>query len=177
MGKVGFRFLVVFFSWFGALIVLINFVGWSGAYVNLAAGSEVNWTNSYFGFESIFNMLMTLDSSINAIEYLSIKNFPKHLADLLDTLAFGLPGMFDKIGTNNYDVVGIAKFIFNILGTQPLYLLADVCICTAHVIYYALNFIGVLVMAFGGRFNLPFDNPLTPNDVINQVRISVPMLI
>lgn len=177
MGKVGYRFLVIFFTWFGALIVFINFVGWSGAYVNVVSHNNVNWSNSYFGFESVSLMIRTLNISIDKISFLSVKNFSTHLNSLLDSLAFGIPSMLANIDEGGADILDILKIIGYVIGGQPLVLLANSCIVLAHILWYALNFVSILLLAFGGRFNVRFDSPITPSSVSTMYRITVPLLV
>lgn len=178
MGKVGYRFLVVFFTWFGSLIVFINFVGWSGAYINVASGGNVNWTNSYFGFESVQTMIRALNITMNQIPYLSVKNFTSHLNDFLDSCAFGIPKLMQSIADGKKATLdAVLKVLLMFFGGQPILLIFRLVVVLAHFVYYALNFVAIVVMALGGNFNIHFENPLTPTDFIEQVRISVPILV
>lgn len=178
MGKVGYRFLVVFFTWFGALIVFINFVGWSGAYINIASGGSVNWTNSYFGFTSVQTMIKALNTSMNAIPKLSVAKFTDHLNDFLDSCAFGIPALMQSIaGGKKATLDAVLKVLLMVFGGQPILMIFRLVVVFAHFVYYAVNFVAIVVMALGGNFNIPFDNPLTPTDYLNNVRITVPIMV
>ena len=58
MGKVSYHFLTCLFNAFLVYIILINFSGWSGAFVDILGQQKTDyWTNSYFGlaFSGIIN--------------------------------------------------------------------------------------------------------------------------
>lgn len=166
MGNASYRFLIAFFDAFLWLIVFINFLGWSGGYINIGQGQSVNWTNSYFGFTSIRTMITALNSAMNTAYggIFKLSNFKRDFEQLGNVITFGAPKLIDAIISNKINLVEIGKLILTILG-QPLLFLGYSVKVIAYIIHYVISFISVLFMALGGRFNMPFTQPL-PSPII-----------
>lgn len=176
MGNTSRAFLISFFNMFLWLIVFINYLGWSGGYINvLASGNTTDWTNSYFGFQSVNMMVQALDKTMNSFEFFAIKNFAKHGQDVLDAITFGIVKFVTETGTSGgTDILKVLTLIVQILF-QPAYFLGTLVIFLGHILWYALQFVAVLLMAFSGAFNVPFDNPLTPT-ILTSARSIIPLV-
>lgn len=163
MGNTAYRFLISFFTAFLWLMVFINYLGWSGAYINVLTSGQTNdWTNSYFGFESVSIMIRTLNESMNSFEFFSVSRFAEHGQDVLDAITGGLVKFITETANNGgTDILKILTFIVQILF-QPAYFLATLVIFLGHILWYALQFVGIILLAFSGAFNVPFEDALTP---------------
>lgn len=160
MGNVSKRFFILLFELILMLIVLINYLGWSGAYINIATGSGVDWSNSYFGFNSLWGFFYYIDYFMNLYDFLSVKAFIEHLNELQNTILFRLPLLYNVIMGAEFNVWDVLVSIGTILF-QPLILIGWMILILIHVVWYALCVIGGLLAAFSGYYNVPM-SPL-PN--------------
>lgn len=149
----------MFFDAFLMLIVFINYVGWSGAYINLATGVNPSWDNSYFGFTSIQIMIRVLNEQINSVDALKPSMLINYGQEVLNDITFNIPYFLNKVATGNLDILGIVKLIVSLL-VQPLMLTLHILLMLGCILWYALNFASIIFFAFGGMFNVPMDNTL-----------------
>lgn len=175
MGNVSKHFFICLFSSFLLTIVLINYVGWSGAYINLTTGSDINWTNSYFGFQSISAMGIALDRLFTESPF-NIKDFIKLLNEIGQTITFNIPNLITKIINSDVGLLDIVKVVVDIFA-QPILLTVRLLISLCYVIQFALNLIIVLLMAFSGSFNIPMDNVVPMPIISESLRFCIPVLV
>lgn len=182
MGNVSHRFIIIIFDTFLWMFVLINYLGWSGGYINIVSFTEVNWTNSYFGLNSFWALLRGIDDSLNAWEFLSPKMFVQHLEDLLNTITFGLPKVLGLTISSGWDVINALDSVFNLLF-QPIMMVIRSFVVIAHIVWYALCILFGLFNAFGGMYNIPMaempskdEYMQTINVLMNVKRVFTPFL-
>lgn len=163
-------FMISLFNVFLVYIVLANFVGWSGAYVDLVGSSGYEFNDSYFGFESLTMLADDFSYRINYIQVggrnlFNMNSFAYYLEKLVNVSFFGIPNVISKLENKSFltALEGLTWF-FTILF-QPVIWSAYVILCVACILWWVL--IGVLVMlsAFGGKYNIQFTNT---DDVWNQ---------
>lgn len=135
-------------------IVLVNYLGWSGGYINIATGSGVDWNNSYFGFQSIWGFLKYLDMYMNSAEFLDVPHFISHLNELQNTILMRLPLIYNAIMGAEFNVWDVLYSIGSIIF-QPIVLLIWVIVILVHLVWYALCIISSFLAAFSGYYNVP----------------------
>lgn len=165
MGNVSYRFFTCLFNLFLAWIVLINFLGWSGGAVNLTGVSgNGDWTNSYFGFQSLFGAVKHYNYCINLIPFFALKNLPQHLDWMIDDLTFGIPDVANALA-NGKTGDGLAFLVmFAEFCLQPLTLTVHSTIVLAHLIVIVFSLVQTLMMCITGAFNIPFETMPNPSD-------------
>lgn len=177
MGKVSFHFFTSLFSLFLSVVVLINYVGWSGAYISLLGTSRVGWTDSYFGFQSLRTMIGVLDYQYTHGAF-TLSGFITQLQNFGQTILFNVPALITKLAnTGSINFLDVGKVIFD-LFYQPIILLLRGIIILAYLLSFVLEFVSILVMAMSGAFNVPLTNPVPlPTSEILNYRIPVPILV
>lgn len=157
MGKVSYHFLTCLFNAFLIYILLINFTGWSGAYMDIVGQTKTaDWTNSYFGFQSLQKMLSTANTFFS-MEQFSISSLIDDLNKLTYIITFGLPTLLSKIATDNLSILDILQLVVNLL-VQPLALIYYLFKVLAYIVVYLIFILTLLMQTFAGMYNIPFDN-------------------
>lgn len=160
MGKVSYHFFTALFNAVLVYVVLVNFTGWSGAYRDIAGfNSAYDWTNSYFGFQSIQMMLSDLNNSFGSqAGSFSFDNFLDTLKKMLGTITFNLPTVAGWIlGGAKVSGADIFLFVRN-LFIQPILVVIYAFELLGFGLWYIGVVLGVVLKAFAGGFNIPFDN-------------------
>lgn len=157
MGKVSYHFLTCLFNAFLIYILLINFTGWSGAYMDIVGQTTTaDWSNSYFGFQSLQKMLSTANTFFSMKQF-SISSLLDDLNKLTYVITFGLPKLLSGIATGNLEIKDILQLVVNLL-VQPLALIYYVFKVLAYIVTYLIFILTLLLQAFAGQYNIPFDN-------------------
>lgn len=187
MGNAGYRFLLCIFDLFLTTIVFINYLIWSGAYADIATGTGGDLSNTYFGFQSLFLMVSSYDQVVNKFPLFSFQNFSLYLEGFTRYCLGGIPKFIKSLvqlsedGFQFYDIVqGFTYFLtaFLLLYISPFIAIGYLLLIIACILYYAYCIIAVLMLAFAGTFNMPFDTPLpSVPEPLNNLRITVPLLI
>lgn len=172
MGNVSYRFLTCLFNAFLVWVLLINYLGWSGGAINLTSVGQVYWTNSYFGFESLFGAIGHYNYLVNLVPFFSMTEFPKHLDWLLDTITFGIPSLHDALFNGNWGDGLTALYHFATIMFQPIMLGVNLTIVIGHLVNILFSFVQVFLMCITGSFNIPFENMPNPSEFLpSQVAI------
>ena len=186
MGNVSYRFLLCFFDFFLMEIIFINYLIWSGAFVDIVGGTTQDLSNSYFGFQSVKSMIDSFGLIINAQPYFSIARFRYYLNQLVNHVMLGIPQLAIELGEyinglgNFADLLKAIAVVFGMVFVRPVLVVLYLFMCLGCVLYYAFCLISVFFMAMAGLYNVPFHVPLPPmpiNQVVDNVRITVPVLI
>lgn len=152
-----YRFLICFFNFFLAGIILVNYVGWSGAYVNVINGATTYWNGSYFGWSSVYGFLAYLDELFNASDFLSIKMFSVHLQEFTNTALFNIPqALAESQGASVNSLSGL--FVFLDVLFQPIIVIYRLLILVLHVVWYIWVLVNGVFQLFWGAFNMPMEN-------------------
>ena len=185
MGNVSYRFFLCFFDFLLLDIIFVNFLIWSGAYVDIVGGSTTDLSNSYFGFQSVQNMITAYGRIINGMDALKVSDFKHYLTELINCVLFGIPRVISELTNLGRGFTGDVSAVLSAIGimlglvfVQPVMVICWLFMCIICVLWYALSILTVIFMAFGGVFNVPFTSPLpVVPESLATFRITVPMLI
>lgn len=186
MGNVSYRFLLCFFDFFLMEIIFINYLIWSGAFVDIVGGTNFDMSNTYFGFQSVQSMINAFGQVINGQPLFTVAKFQHYLNELVNQVLLGIPQLAIDLGKyingigNFTDVLRAIAVVFGMVFVRPVMVVLYLFMCLGCVFYYAYSLIAVLMLAMAGQFNTPFEIPLPTSqisNVVDSVRITVPMLI
>ena len=164
MGNVSKRFFIVFFESLLMFIVLVNYLGWSGGYIDVVGGTSVDWSSSYFGFQSIQGMISFFDKAVNLTDFFSIKKFYDHLLTFQNIVTAGIPKIMSLASQGDIQSINPIDWLsaIFILLFQPFLFIGYTFIIFAHFVWYAICLIATILQAFGGYYNIPMDNMPNP---------------
>lgn len=137
--------------------ILVNYLGWSGGYINIVSFSDVNWENSYFGLNSFWALLNNINTRFNSVPFLSYKMFLEHVEDFSNTVVFGLPKIINLSYEKTWNILEIVTLIVTILF-QPILVVLQGSLLIVHVLWFALCILGGIFGAFSGYYNLPMSD-------------------
>lgn len=176
MGNVSYRFFVCLFDALLIYIVLVNFVGWSGGYVDILAGTTTaDWTNSYFGFSSLQFMMEDLNNSFKNSGSLSMSELTSAMSDLINTITFGVPKIIGWIQGGKINALDIFNLVLNLFA-QPILLVVHSFRILGVLLWYFFLLLGALLKAFSGSYNVPLNDPLDWHSVVSEYNSFAPIV-
>lgn len=158
-------FIFSLFELFIVYIVLGNFLGWSGGAVAMT-GYDVDWQNSYIGFESFSIAIADFDKYREINWYFtSVSNFLDWSKELIDTATFGIPGLIIKFANgSSLSALEWLVFFFKLLA-QPIMVTLYVILLLGCILSYMFGFMLIVFRFVGGAYNLHSTDTI---DVWNQ---------
>lgn len=167
MYKSLYGFLTAFFGLFFILIIYINYVGWSGGYINYGIGWDNTtdyWTNGYFGFESFLSMINDFKYSLETGEVFNWSTFIDVNSRLL-AWNTRIPLMLEYIESHDWNDVGKNILqILTLIGTffgslliVPCYSIGAILYDVVALVWYLMTFMFSVFNAFLGRYNIPMN--------------------
>ena len=163
MDKPIYRFFISLFEVFITYIVFANFLGWSGGAISITGYSDVDWTNSYVGFESLRIAVNDFGNSINGLSEkfgisLDFQTFLKYAEGLLNVMLGGFPKFLTQLAeVGKVSWVEVAVLLVTLL-LQPLFFLVYFVIVLGFVFMWATTFLVVVLRFVGGAYNIPFED-------------------
>lgn len=183
MGNVSYHFFTALFNAVLIYILAINFLGWSGGYMDILGQTTTsNWNGYYFGFQSLQAMLNDLnvifgDETNGSFTLGVLRN---NINSLIDTTFFGLPKVIGWIKGGNWNAMDIFTLVRH-LFVQPIEVFIYTFLVVGHIVWYVFNVIGVVLKAFSGTYNIPFtDIPdYRPDSLMFAFRtiVTIPVLV
>ena len=173
MGKVSYHFFLGVFGLCFDVLLLFNFLGWSGGFLNLGtftSASSSNWTEGYFGFQSIQLMLHDFNGYTKSVGVFNISSLLSAFTELGNVLTFGIPRIISTWKTfidgswSWNEIINIVYHLF-IIVAQPLLVLAYVLVIAYFLIMYAVGILTIFLSALAGNYNIHFTNPLNYSDI------------
>lgn len=177
MKSLSFRFITSIFAGILWIIVLVNFLGWTGIDFGGALGFNTDWLlwdNHYFGFSSILDSLQMLDGyngiSIAGYEIASPTAIFETIRKIGSALLLNIPEIINRFGifvNSTRDGSDVFRVLYNlymliyngVYATFPIVLVIGYSIVLAiQVVTYVAGFIGYFGACLSGMFNKSMPN-------------------
>lgn len=148
-------FLFSLFEMFLAYIVLGNFLGWSGGAIAITGYTDVDWQNSYIGFESFTSAINDFNFTHYNLAFgvLDLNHFIDYLSKELNAITGGIPELITKVANGSTLTAWDYLLFFLKLLIQPLIVTLYFILILGCIFVYILSFIVVFFRFVGGAYN------------------------